>query len=59
MSQAFRRACATPAGRVVVITTWGIVTAHLLSVLPERADPLCLLVKVIRCRRVVRECAAI
>jgi hypothetical protein len=40
MSAAFRRATATPAGRVVVMTTWGVITAHLFSALPRAVDPL-------------------
>lgn len=62
MSQAFSRACSTPAGKAVVITGWAIITAHLLSLLPERVDPLLMLVKatkVARYKRIASECAAI
>lgn len=59
MSAAFRRACSTPGGKAVVVAGWTVLTAHLLSVLPERADPLMLLVKVARSYRTARECAAI
>lgn len=40
LSEAFRRAHQHPASKVVVIAAWGTLTLHLFNKIPERADPL-------------------
>ena len=44
LSTAFRRGAATPAGRAAVIGSWAILTAHLFAVIPQRADPVHLII---------------
>ena len=39
MTGAFRRAHDSPMSRVAVTAAWGILTAHLFSVIPPRIDP--------------------
>lgn len=40
LSSAFHRATSGRVGATAVVVTWGVLTAHLFQVLPERADPL-------------------
>jgi hypothetical protein len=54
MSSAVHRACSTPQGTVLFIAGWGILTAHLLAVLPEKADPLMILLKAVKAGRLRR-----
>lgn len=53
MSSAFRRATATPRGRVAVAAAWGLLTAHLFETIPRRHDPLQLAVGAVRRRKEV------
>lgn len=40
MSEAFGSFSREPVGRVVTITLWGTLTAHLFGVFPEKYDPI-------------------
>ncbi len=39
LTDAFRRAHAHPASRVVVVAAWAVLTGHLFGLIPDKADP--------------------